>query len=110
MSHLMGSVPSLAAFFITAMVFTMPAHAAGTKMPSTMSLTEQQKKEIESLEKEVLEKRKHVISKYVEYGVLPKEKAEHIKQHMDRRFNMMKQNGFVPKPPPHKLEKRHHHS
>ncbi|MDU0076676.1 YckD family protein [Bacillus sp. IS1] len=101
---------SLAAFFITAMVFTMPAHAAGTKMPSTMSLTEQQKKEIESLEKEVLEKRKHVISKYVEYGVLPKEKAEHIKQHMDRRFNMMKQNGFVPKPPPHKLEKRHYHS
>ncbi|WP_152187235.1 YckD family protein [Bacillus velezensis] len=101
---------SLAAFFITAMVFTMPAHAAGTKMPSTMSLTEQQKKEIESLEKEVLEKRKHVISKYVEYGVLPKEKAEHIKQHMDRRFNMMKQNGFVPKSPPHKLEKRHHHS
>ncbi|AFZ89346.1 DUF2680 domain-containing protein [Bacillus amyloliquefaciens] len=101
---------SLAAFFITTMVFTMPAHAAGTKMPSTMSLTEQQKKEIESLEKEVLEKRKHVISKYVEYGVLPKEKAEHIKQHMDRRFNMMKQNGFVPKPPPHKLEKRHHHS
>ncbi|AMQ70011.1 YckD family protein [Bacillus amyloliquefaciens] len=101
---------SLAAFFITAMVFTMPAHAAGTKMPSTMSLTEQQKKEIESLEKEVLEKRKHVISKYVEYGVLPKEKAEHIKQHMDRRFNMMKRNGFVPKPPPHKLEKRHHHS
>ncbi|MES9644869.1 YckD family protein [Bacillus velezensis] len=101
---------SLAAFFITAMVFTMPAHAAGTKMPSTMSLTEQQKKEIESLEKEVLEKRKHVISKYVEYGVLPKEKAEHIKQHMDRRFNMMKQNGFVLKPPPHKLEKRHHHS
>ncbi|AJE77391.1 YckD family protein [Bacillus velezensis] len=101
---------SLAVFFITAMVFTMPAHAAGTKMPSTMSLTEQQKKEIESLEKEVLEKRKHVISKYVEYGVLPKEKAEHIKQHMDRRFNMMKQNGFVPKPPPHKLEKRHHHS
>ncbi|WP_411859618.1 YckD family protein [Bacillus velezensis] len=92
------------------MVFTMPAHAAGTKMPSTMSLTEQQKKEIESLEKEVLEKRKHVISKYVEYGVLPKEKAEHIKQHMDRRFNMMKQNGFVPKHPPHKLEKRHHHS
>ncbi|TNU32818.1 YckD family protein [Bacillus velezensis] len=100
---------SLAAFFITAMVFTMPAHAE-TKMPSTMSLTEQQKKEIESLEKEVLEKRKHVISKYVEYGVLPKEKAEHIKQHMDRRFNMMKQNGFVPKPPLHKLEKRHHHS
>lgn len=100
---------SLAAFFITAMVFTMPAHAE-TKMPSTMSLTEQQKKEIESLEKEVLEKRKHVISKYVEYGVLPKEKAEHIKQRMDRRFNMMKQNGFVPKPPPHKLEKRHHHS
>ncbi|MFI8651915.1 MULTISPECIES: YckD family protein [Bacillus] len=91
------------------MVFTMPAHAE-TKMPSTMSLTEQQKKEIESLEKEVLEKRKHVISKYVEYGVLPKEKAEHIKQHMDRRFYMMKQNGFVPKPPPHKLEKRHHHS
>lgn len=65
---------SLAAFFITAMVFTMPAHAAGTKMPSTMSLTEQQKKEIESLEKEVLEKRKHVISKYVEYGPCRKKK------------------------------------
>ncbi|WP_249712615.1 YckD family protein, partial [Bacillus cereus] len=91
---------SLAAFFITAMVFTMPPHAAGTKMPSTMSLTEQQKKEIESLEKEVLEKRKPDISKYVEYGVLPKEKAEHIKQLMDRCFNIMKQNGSVPKPPP----------
>ena len=74
-----------------------------------MSLTEQQKKKLNHLKRSA-RKRKHVISKYVEYGVLPKEKAEHIKQHMDRRFNMMKQNGFVPKPPPHKLEKRHHHS
>ncbi|MBY8913480.1 YckD family protein [Bacillus sp. YC2] len=98
----------LIAVFIASMFFSIPAHAAETKMPSTMSLTEQQKKEIEVLEKEILEKRKHVISKYVEYGVLPKEKAEHIKQHMDRHFNMKKQNGFIPKPPPHKLEKRHH--
>ncbi len=41
---------SLAAFFITAMVFTMPAHAE-TKMPSTMSLTEQQKKKLNHLKK-----------------------------------------------------------
>ena len=38
-------------FFITAMVFTMPAHAAETKMPSTMSLTQQQKKKLNHLKK-----------------------------------------------------------
>lgn len=48
-----------------------------------------------------------MISKYVQYGVLPKERGEHIKNHLDKHFEMMKQNGFVPKhhPHPHKFEK-----
>ncbi|MFD0127872.1 DUF2680 domain-containing protein, partial [Bacillus subtilis] len=45
----------------------------------------------------------------VQYGILPKERGEHIKNHLDKHFEMMKQNGFVPKhhPHPHKFEKRH---
>ncbi|UQZ48414.1 YckD family protein [Bacillus sp. PK3-037] len=77
--------------------------------PANVTLTEQQKKEIEQLEADILKKRKDVISKYVEYGVLPKERGDHIKNHMVKHFEMMKQNGFVPKPHPHphKFEKRH---
>ncbi|MGF7535950.1 YckD family protein [Bacillus mexicanus] len=69
--------------------------------PANVTLTDQQKKEIEQLEAEILKKRKNVISKYVQYGVLPKERGERIKDHMDQHFDMMKQNGFVPKPHPH---------
>ncbi|MEC0321626.1 YckD family protein [Bacillus subtilis] len=77
--------------------------------PANVTLTDQQKKEIEQLEAEILTKRKNVISKYVQYGILPKERGEHIKNHLDKHFEMMKQNGFAPKhhPHPHKFKKRH---
>ncbi|MDY7433174.1 YckD family protein [Bacillus sp. V26] len=101
----------IAAAFIS---LTGTAEAAGKQNqqpPANVTLTEQQKKEIEQLEADILKKRKDVISKYVEYGVLPKERGDHITNHMVKHFEMMKQNGFVPKPHPHphphKFEKRH---
>ncbi|MCY8491255.1 DUF2680 domain-containing protein [Bacillus atrophaeus] len=93
-----------------AMSLAGPAQAAEKQqpqVPQSGSLTEQQKKEIEELETEILEKRKNVISKYVEYGVLAKEKGEHIKTHIEKHYEMKKQNGFVPKLHPHQIEKRH---
>jgi len=99
--------------FIAAAVISLTGTAEAAEKqqqpPANVTLTDQQKKEIEQLEADILKKRKDVISKYVQYGVLPKERGEHIKNHMDKHFEMMKQNGFVPKPHPHahKFEKRH---
>ncbi|MDU0154799.1 YckD family protein [Bacillus cabrialesii] len=99
--------------FIAAAVISLAGTAEAAEKqqqpPANVTLTDQQKNEIEQLEAEILKKRKDVISKYVQYGVLPKERGEHIKNHIDKHFEMMKQNGFVPKPHPHahKFEKRH---
>lgn len=99
--------------FIAAAVISLTGTAEAVEKqqqpPANVTLTDQQKKEIEQLEAEILTKRKNVISKYVQYGILPKERGEHIKNHLDKHFEMMKQNGFAPKhhPHPHKFKKRH---
>lgn len=78
------------------------------KRPVThqVKLTTEQQKQIEVLEQQILSKRKEVIEKYVQYGVLTKEQGTHITKRMDEHYNHLKNNGFVPllKKPQH-----HHH-
>lgn len=76
------------------------------KRPVThqVKLTAEQQKQIEILEKQILSKRKAVIEKYVQYGVLTKEQGTHITKRMDEHYNHLKKNGFVPL-----LKKPQHH-
>ncbi|MGI6226864.1 MAG: YckD family protein, partial [Peptococcales bacterium] len=65
-------------------------------------LTDAQKKELATLQKEILEKKKEVISKYVEYGVMSKEKGDKIISRLEKRYERLEQNGFVPQWDNHK--------
>ena len=62
----------------------------------TPPLSEEQVKELESISLEILNLRKQLIDKYVEFGVIEKERAEKMKEHFDLRFQKMKDAGFLP--------------
>lgn len=66
------------------------------KQESERKLTIEQMEEIAKLAGESLEKRKQIIDKYVEYGVISKERGEKIKASMDQHFERMKEHNFIP--------------
>ncbi len=61
-----------------------------------VQLTESQKKELATLQKDILLKRKEVISKYVEYGVMTEEKGKKIISRLEKRYEKLEENGFIP--------------
>lgn len=66
-----------------------------------VQLNEQQKAELAKLHKDILEKKKEMINKYVEYGVIPEEKGQAMITHFEKHYEMLEQNGFVWKMHPH---------
>jgi len=62
-----------------------------------VTLTEAQREEMKQLQQEVLERKKVIINKYVEYGVLPEEKGQKIIAHMEERFAKLENEGLIPK-------------
>lgn len=79
--------------------------------PKEQSLTDAQKTELESMHKDALQREKSIIHKYVEYGVMTKETGDTILEHMDKRFEKVKENGYIPprhfgRMPHHKPEPR----
>lgn len=82
-----------------AVVGTAPVLASAQDVDTgktTVQLTETQKKELAALHKEILGKKKELISKYVEYGVMSKEKGEKITSRLEKRYERLEQNGFIP--------------
>ncbi|WCK56643.1 YckD family protein [Aneurinibacillus sp. Ricciae_BoGa-3] len=78
----------------------VPIHAAQNvavqSEKATVQLSQQQKNELAALYKDLFEKRKQLVSKYVQYGVITEEKGDKILSHMDKRYKRMEQNGFIP--------------
>jgi hypothetical protein len=64
---------------------------------SEVKLTEEQKAELDVLYLDLITKRKEIINKYVEYGVMTKEKANQKNQHMDDFYNKLKEDDYIPK-------------
>ncbi|MDT8858851.1 YckD family protein [Alkalihalobacillus sp. MEB130] len=77
--------------------------AISAEVAADIQLTEEQKTEMAALQKEVFAKKKEVINKYVEYGVFTEEKGQKIIAHMDKYYNKLEQDGFIPK-----WDKKHH--
>ena len=71
---------------------------------SKPALTEQQKAELAAMHKDVMAREKAIIAKYVEYGVMSKQAADMLTSHMDKRFEKIQENGFIP---PHHFGKVH---
>ncbi|KHF40742.1 YckD family protein [Halalkalibacter okhensis] len=76
----------------------------GAEEPADVKLTEEQKTEMAGLHKELFDQKKEIITKYVEYGVFTEEKGQKIISHIDKHYNKLEENGFVPK-----WDKKHHH-
>ncbi len=72
------------------------------KQVQQVKLTKEQKSELDSLYKEMLKTKKQIIMKYEEFGVISSEKADKKMEWMEKHYDMMKENDFIPK-------KLHHH-
>ncbi|MGP4041238.1 YckD family protein [Gracilibacillus sp. D59] len=65
--------------------------------PKDVKLSDEQIEEMKGLQKEAIEKEKQIIEKYVEYGVFTKEKAQKIIQHLEKKYEKLEENNFIPK-------------
>ncbi|MBA9026997.1 DUF2680 domain-containing protein [Peribacillus huizhouensis] len=82
--------------------FEITALAETDKQEPQIVFTEKQQEELAVLHKEILEKKKEIVQKYVEYGVISKEKAAMIVKHMERHYQKIEENKFQPFQPHHK--------
>jgi hypothetical protein len=86
----------------------MPAYAEQNKsveQEKQIQLTDSQKAELAEIYKDLLDEKKQLIQKYVEFGMVSKEKGDNMMQRMDEHFKMMEQNGFQL---PHHPHANHH--
>ncbi|SDK19504.1 YckD family protein [Sediminibacillus albus] len=60
-----------------------------------VELTEGQQKELAILYQDLLDKRKGIINKYLEFGVISAEKAEKMTEHLDGYYKKLEANGFI---------------
>lgn len=61
-----------------------------------IELTYKQKQELDKLYLDLLETKKEIINKYVEFGVLPKEKADKKLNWLDEHYQKIKEHGYIP--------------
>ncbi|SFL86619.1 Protein of unknown function [Gracilibacillus orientalis] len=62
-----------------------------------VELSDEQIDEIRTLKQEVMEKEKQIIEKYIEYGVFTEEKGQKILEHMEKKYEKLEENNFIPK-------------
>ncbi|MBS4174091.1 DUF2680 domain-containing protein [Bacillus sp. FJAT-49736] len=86
-------------------VHAEPMQSSPDQQKKVVKLTKQQQEELSKLQIDILSKKKQLIMKYVEYGVLPKEKGDKILRGLDERYQEMKEHGYVP----HWNKMHHHH-
>ncbi|WP_186578550.1 DUF2680 domain-containing protein [Aquibacillus kalidii] len=68
-----------------------------------VKLTEEQVEELRTLHENLINQRKGIINKYVEFGVLSEADATKMKEHLDMFLEKMEKDGFIPK-----WDKHHH--
>ncbi|MBY0099371.1 YckD family protein [Mesobacillus maritimus] len=76
-----------------------------TEETKEVKLTEEQKNELAKLYDEAFEKKKEIITKYVEYGVFTVEKGDKLIEHIESHYKKLEENNYIPKYGNHK----HHH-
>lgn len=85
-------------------LFIIPAHAEQIKpveQEKQIQLTESQKAELSEIYQDLLEEKKELIQKYVEFGVLSKEKGDRMIQKFEGHYKMAEKNGFMLPHRPH---------
>lgn len=77
------------------------------KAPKQVTLTENQKNEINKLYQKILADRKELLNKYVEYGAITEAEAKRMAEHFEKQYEMIQKHDF--QLPPHHFHHKHHH-
>ncbi|WP_409288552.1 DUF2680 domain-containing protein [Peribacillus sp. SCS-37] len=84
------------------------AASAQTEQPQPeFKLTQQQKEELLVIHRNLLTEKKRLISKYIEFGVIPEEKGKKMLKRIEEHYTLIEKKGFVPFEG--KKEWKHHH-
>ncbi|RSK28481.1 DUF2680 domain-containing protein [Bacillus sp. HMF5848] len=62
-----------------------------------IELTDKQVKKLDKLYKKMFKQHEAIIKKYVEYGVLSEDQAEKKLEYLEKHYEKMKENRFLPK-------------
>lgn len=112
------SVVAMTLLLLSALVFNTQAahailndtqeeqHGETNEAIKNVKLTKEQQEELAGLSQEILMKKKELVSKYVEFGVLSEEKGEKVIKKMEEHYQKLESNGFIPQ---WKKSKKHKH-
>lgn len=78
--------------------FASPASAEGNKAPlqeRNIQLNDKQKTELKAIHKDILEEKKKLIRKYVEFEIITEETGDRIIERYEEHYRMVEQNGFL---------------
>ena len=85
-------------------LFITPTYAEQNKsveQEKQIQLTDSQKAELSEIYQDIMEEKKELIQKYVEFGVLSKEKGDQMIQRFEKHYKMAEKNGFMLPHRPH---------
>ena len=69
-----------------------------TMSEDNVKLTDEQLKEVRGIHQNILNEKKKLIQKYVEYGKLSEEEGTKVISRFEHHFQMMEKNGFMMPP------------
>ncbi|WP_051348621.1 DUF2680 domain-containing protein [Peribacillus kribbensis] len=78
------------------------AESQGTEAAKP-ELSQAQKDELAGIQKSILQQKKQLIKKYVEYGIISKEKGDRILARFEEHSKWLEKNGYAP----HFFHERH---
>lgn len=94
-------VGMMAACLLSISIFGVTSSFAEVEKPQDaknteeVKLTDAQKAELAKLHKGIMEQKKQLLQKYVEFGVIPKDKADKMIQRFEEHYKMLEDNGFI---------------
>lgn len=71
-----------------------------------VELTEQQITELKIMYEDLVNQRKGLVEKYLEFGILSEDDAEKMNEHLDGYIEKLEKNNFIPKWDGHKKAKK----
>ncbi len=83
-------------FILLSSVTSVSAHMDCEEFKE-VELTDAQKGELEVLTRAMFEQKKQLIGKYVEFGMFTEEAGEKMLKKLDKRYQKLAEEGFVPK-------------
>jgi hypothetical protein len=101
---------TLTALMVAAAMFcgTAAAHpdSAVSESKTKVQLTDAQKQELAAIHGNIMEQKRALFTKYVEFGIISEAKAKEILTHIEEKHAKLEKNGYIPNWDKKKKERR----